>query len=183
MFPGKTGHGRDPRPAGYGSADSARVRRRFGFPRPGSPARSGLQHRPRALPDRQSGVLPAARAGAAHPAAYPCPDHVMTHSVPGVRIRHLHALSERQPQTGPTMQQDHAAGRLMTPIRYMSSWLAYGGCDARRRSIPPPQPLGRPLSASSPWVPHMAAQLGGGRPAGWHPETLTRTLTLPSGEA
>jgi hypothetical protein len=64
-----------------------------------------------------------ARPGAARtPAAYPCPDHAMTHSVPGVRIRHLNALSARQPQRGPTMQL-----QIVATGRPTARWVAYAG--------------------------------------------------------
>lgn len=36
----------------------------------------------------------------------------MTHSVPGVHIWHVHALSARQPQRGPAMQRDQAGSRI-----------------------------------------------------------------------
>ena len=80
MFPGKTGHGRGPRPASYGSAERARARRRLGFLRP-EPA-DALGGYSTGLGDGRtacsaSRVLPAARAGAAQcrpRRPYPCPD-------------------------------------------------------------------------------------------------------------
>jgi hypothetical protein len=117
MFPGKTGHGRGPQPASYGSAERARARRRFGFPRPGLADAlrgysTGLGHRRTASPASCLRPGPARRAprrrirarttryalgrGRAHPAP-------------------ARALRARQPQRGRTMQRDHAAGSRITP--------------------------------------------------------------------
>ena len=86
-----------------------------------------------------SGVLPAARAGAArNRRRYPCPDYAMNHPVPAVRIRQFaRALRARQPQRDdnaslPGCRGPHGAERRFRAAR---AWLRRHRCLEQKRQL------------------------------------------------